>query len=99
MLTITREAAVLIARDRAAAGVPFSYGVRFFAILPRIREPRDVALAFVPEPRPGDAVGFQHGLLTFVGLDVSGLLDDAIVDARTALDGSGELTISGWHDG
>ena len=90
MLTITHEAAVLLEQQRHAAEAPDSFGVRL-ASPPGGGSP-SVALAFVPEAKPGDQVTEQEGVTAFVAPEVTDALDDAVLDA-SPVDGDIELVI------
>jgi Fe-S cluster assembly iron-binding protein IscA len=51
-----------------------------------------VAVAFVPEAEPGDQITKQEGVTAFVAPEVSGVLNQAVLDASPA-DGGEELVI------
>jgi Fe-S cluster assembly iron-binding protein IscA len=92
MLTITHEAAVLLEQPRHAAEAPDTFGVRLFAATPPGGGSPTVALTFVPEAEPGDQVTEQEGVTAFVAPEVTGVLDDAVLDA-SPVDGAVELVI------
>lgn len=92
MLTITHEAAVLLEQQRHAAEAPDTFGVRLFAATPPGGGSPSVALAFVPEAKPGDRVTEQEGVTAFVAPEVTDALDDAVLDA-SPVDGDIELVI------
>jgi Fe-S cluster assembly iron-binding protein IscA len=82
MLTITHDAAALLANQRAEMGAPASFGVRLSA-----RDEADadgkteLVIAFVPAPMAGDQVTEQEGLKAFVASELTRQLDDATLDA------------------
>jgi Fe-S cluster assembly iron-binding protein IscA len=92
MLTITHQAAVLLEEQRHAADAPDTFGVRLFAATPPGGGAARVAVAFVPEAEPGDAVTEQEGVKAFVASDVTEVLNEAILDA-SPVDGGVELVI------
>lgn len=92
MLTITHHAAALLAQNRQSAGAPDTYGVRLFAATPPGGDPPRVAVAFVPEAEPGDQITKQEGVTAFVAPEVSGVLNQAVLDASPA-DSGEELVI------
>jgi Fe-S cluster assembly iron-binding protein IscA len=92
MLTITPQAAAVLVGNRQSAGVPDTYGVRFFAAIPPGGGVRGVAVAFVPEAEPGDEVTEQEGVTAFVAPEVTVVLDEAVLDS-SPVDGGEELVI------
>lgn len=94
MLTITHQAAVLLEQSRQAADAPDTFGVRLFAAKPPGGGAPRVAVAFVPQAEPGDQIIEQEGVTAFVAAEVTGLLDEAVLDASPA-DGGEELIIHG----
>jgi Fe-S cluster assembly iron-binding protein IscA len=92
MLTITPHAAAVLVENRQSAGVPDTYGVRFFAAIPAGGGIRAVAVAFVPEAEPGDEVTEQEGVTAFVAPEVTAVLDEAVLDS-SPVDGGEELVI------
>jgi Fe-S cluster assembly iron-binding protein IscA len=85
MLTITHDAAALLANQRAEMGAPDSYGVRLSAPRPEAGE-AELVIAFTPGPSPGDQVTEQEGLRAFLAPEVSEQLEGATLDA-TPTDG------------
>jgi len=92
MLTITPHAAAVLVSNRQSAGVPDTYGVRFFAAIPPGGGVRGVAVAFVSEAEPGDEVTEQEGVTAFVAPEVTVILDEAVLDSAP-VDGGEELVI------
>jgi Fe-S cluster assembly iron-binding protein IscA len=86
MLTITHDAAALLANQRAQMGAPESYGVRLSAPQADAIGEADLVIAFAPGPSPGDQVTEQEGLRAFVAPEISERLEDATLDA-TPTDG------------
>jgi Fe-S cluster assembly iron-binding protein IscA len=81
MLTITKDAATVLAQNRESIGAPDSFGVRFFAATPPGESEPAVAIAFVPEAEPGDRVTEQEGVTAYLAPDVSEALEEAVLDA------------------
>jgi Fe-S cluster assembly iron-binding protein IscA len=93
MLTITQKAAEKLIETRQTAGAPDSYAVRLFAAEPPEGGTPSLAIAFVPEARPGDQITQQQGVTAYVAPDVSEVLEDATLDV-SAEDGADELVLS-----
>ena len=82
MLKVTSTAAATLTAARADAGVPDTYGVRFFAA--SSAEPPDrqgrLAFKFVASPEPNDAVAEHSGLKTYVAPEVVVAVGEVTVD-------------------
>ena len=81
MLTITDNAAHLLASQRAQSGAPDTYGVRLSALDDELDGNGELVIAFVPRPLPGDAVSEQDGLTAYLAPDLARRLDRATLDA------------------
>lgn len=80
MLTITPDAAALLANQRAEAGAPDTFGVRLSAAEPA-EGAATLVVAFVAEPSPGDEVSEQAGVRAFLAPELARQLDGATLDA------------------
>ncbi len=86
MLTITHDAATVLATTRAEMGAPDDYGVRLSVPSSVSGDRTELMLAFVPGPDPGDDITEQQGIRAYVAPDASARLSDATLDA-TPVDG------------
>ncbi len=93
MLTITQNAATLLANERAEIGAPNSYGVRLSAPNTMEGGENELVIDFVPGPRPTDEVTEQAGLRAFVAPEVSQQLEGATLDATPTNGAPPELVL------
>ncbi len=87
MLKITENAATLLSEARASAGVPESFGVRFF-LGPRdgdrpTSDAQQITFKFVPNPEPTDDVITKEKVPVYVAPDAAQAMGDATLDAQT----------------
>jgi Fe-S cluster assembly iron-binding protein IscA len=87
MFEISASASDAIAREQEARGLPVTGGVRIY----QRPEPdevrgRNLAVAFVAEPRQGDAVFHRGSAVVFVDRQIGDFVESRILD----VDGTGE---------
>lgn len=88
MLKITENAATLLSQARASAGVPDTFGVRFFLGSkdpdgPADDSPKQITFKFVPSPDPSDDVVTKEKVPVYVAPDAAEAMGDATLDAQT----------------
>ena len=91
MLQITDKAAVHLLQARAERGFDERAGARF------VRGSAGVGLTFAPAPEPGDQVLTGSALPIYVAEDVTGALDQAVIDVA-ADDGESRLVLRSQAD-
>ena len=82
MLKITENAATLLSQARASAGVPDTFGVRFFLGSkdpdgPTDESPKQITFKFVPTPEPADDVVTKEKVPVYVAPDAEPTLSAA----------------------
>lgn len=88
MLQITSQAAALLHRQRAEAGLPEHYGIRIYAEPSRNgTEPR-LCFAFGEEPVAGDQVTEAKGTRVFISPHVAHRVDGMVIDAEESPKGA-----------
>lgn len=89
MLTITEDAATLLSEARASAGIPETFGVRFFlgpkdGDGPTDGTSKQITFKFVPSPEPSDDVVTKEKVPVYVAPDAAEAMGDATLDAQSA---------------
>jgi Fe-S cluster assembly iron-binding protein IscA len=87
MVQLTRAAAAEVAQSRESAGLPDTYGLRFFG------EPQpgggvSLGLTFAEVPAEDDQVSEQEGTRLFVAPEVAEPLASAALDVEQTPDGA-----------
>jgi hypothetical protein len=92
MLKITDGATTLLSEARASAGVPETFGVRFFLTPRDDGEPSNngqpgegalqIAFKFVPSPEPADDVVTAEKVPVYVAPEAVEAIGDATLDAQ-----------------
>lgn len=93
MVQLTRAAAAEVAQSRESAGLPESYGLRFFG------EPQQgggltLGLTFAEVPAEDDQVSEQEGTRLFVAPEVAEPLASAALDVQHTPEGAKLVLIS-----
>ena len=88
MLKITENATTLLSQARASAGVPDTFGVRFFLGSkdpdgPTDGSPKQITFKFVPSPEPSDDVVTKEKVPVYVASDAAEAMGDATLDAQS----------------
>lgn len=97
MLKITENATALLSEARASAGVPDTFGVRFFLgskdeDRAADRSQQQITFKFVPSPEPSDSVVTKEKVPVYVAPDAAEAMGDATLDAQSE-DGQGSRLI------
>lgn len=89
MLKITENATTLLSEARASAGVPDTFGVRFFLGSKEADRPTSddtatqITFKFVPSPEPTDDVVTKEKVPVYVAPDAAEAIGDATLDAQS----------------
>jgi Fe-S cluster assembly iron-binding protein IscA len=92
MLTLTRNAASLLAESRDRQGIPEDAALRVAATAAQDGDQPGITLGFVDQPFQGDQVANVHGMPICVAPEVADALDDAAIDVEDR-DGSPHLIL------
>ncbi len=82
MLTLTEDAATVLARSRSQQGIADNAVLR---VAPG--ENQDLSVGFVDEPLNGDHTGSAHGMPICVAPEVAEALESTQIDVDTSGDG------------
>ena len=88
MLQITSQAAALLQRQRAEAGLPEHFGIRIYAEASRNGTGPRLCFAFGEDPVDGDQVTESEGTRVFISPQVAHRVDGMVIDAEQSPKGA-----------